>query len=297
MFSNLLLAQIPNAGFETWIGTPPNIVPDQWATMNLYISNPSNYTARRPSAAVNPSSVHDGNYALKLVTKNISSVGIVRGLAATGTISVTGDTIGGGYPFTNRPAQLTGWFQWMSGNDPISDSASIEVYLFKRNTVAGTRDTVGKGILYFSCTFMAMSYQSFSMNINYLSGQTPDSALIILASSYKQSSAFDGSYLMIDSLVFAGTVTGIDNKSSQERIVNVFPNPANNELTFSNLYFTNNENKLIIKDILGNTVCEKNIYNSIVNINSSSFTNGIYFYQLIDNKKLIISYGRFIVKH
>jgi len=296
MFSNLLFAQIPNAGFETWIGTAPNIVPDKWATMNPYIANPTDYTARRPSAAVNPSSVHNGLYAIKLLTKNITSMGIVRGLAATGTVSVTGDTIGGGYSFTNRPAQLTGWYQWMSGNDPISDSASIVVYLFKRNYVTGFRDTVGKGIVYFSSTAMVMSYQQFSLNINYLSGQSPDSALIILASSYRKSSAFNGSYLMVDSLVFTGTVTSINNNTDNEKKVDVFPNPANNELTFSGMCFTK-EAKLIIKDILGKTIFEKEIYDNFLNINTLSFSNGIYNYQLIDKSKNITSKGKFVIKH
>lgn len=79
--------------------------------------------------------------------------------------------------------------------------------------------------------------------------------------------------------------------------VNCFPNPSQNTINFS---IKDIENKLtnpeiIIYNSLGREVIKQKISNSqLLNIDVANWTNGIYFYQIIDNKKCIYS-QRFVV--
>src|ERR1035437_2959729 len=77
--------------------------------------------------------------------------------------------------------------------------------------------------------------------------------------------------------------TGINPIPNKESIT-IYPNPAKNQLTISNLQIGNYQ--LLITDVLGNEVYHQPIINqqsSIINI--SQWSNGVYFYQLINNKE------------
>ena len=283
ILSKILSSQtIPNSGFENWTG----VLPDQWSTMNPYTG--TTYTAAKSTAH------HGGTYSLKLTTKTVSGIGLVRGLASTGTINHTGDTIKGGYPFNSRPAQLTGWFEWMSASGTQTrDSMMIVVNLFKHNNVSNKADTIATGIYYYGP--MVMSFTAFTVNLNYLSGQSPDTAQIIFASSYIQSSAIAGSYLNVDDIAWAGNVTGIENNSITNCKPEVYPVPANDMLLLRMENPIENCN-LIIYDQLGRKVSETVVNGKIASLKTSSFENGIYLYSISDGKK-ILTRGKFVVRH
>jgi hypothetical protein len=83
---------------------------------------------------------------------------------------------------------------------------------------------------------------------------------------------------------FAST-TSVENINVNNKIV-VYPNPASNTITFHESTVSNNR-ELIISDISGREVYyQSNINNSTqITINTSSWKNGIYFYELKGNNE------------
>ncbi|NVO02923.1 MAG: T9SS type A sorting domain-containing protein [Bacteroidetes bacterium] len=282
LISTFVKAQIPNNGFESWTGTNP----DQWSTLNSYTSAAGVYTA----AKLTPG--HSGTSAIKLTTKNIAGIGIVPGLATSGTMQYPGYNFSGGFPYTTRAQKLTGYFQWMSFVSN-KDSAMIAVYLFKYNNISGNRDTIGKGVFYKGP--MVMSWTAFNVNINYMSGEYPDSALIVLASSYKQSSAQVNSYLYVDDMAFSGTVAGIENISNNTPKCSIFPNPASDQIVISFLNKEKNKKQIVIADITGKIAFNGETHQEKLPVDVSGFEKGFYFYQVIDEKKEEILKGKFEV--
>ncbi len=76
--------------------------------------------------------------------------------------------------------------------------------------------------------------------------------------------------------------------------IKTYPNPATTILTISISSFTANQ-QLIITDVLGREIYKSLILNPQSIINVSQWNNGVYFYQLIDDKET--KAGKFVVSH
>lgn len=80
--------------------------------------------------------------------------------------------------------------------------------------------------------------------------------------------------------------TGIASNSIINDGITIYPNPAKSTLTFhSQLSILNSQ--LIITDIMGNEVYKQAINGTDNSIDISNLSNGIYFYQVITDKKTI----------
>lgn len=227
IFSTCAIAQIPNAGFETWMNMGSYTMPDQWDNLNAMTSSMSTYTCMQGTPG-NP-----GTSYLKLVSKSVMGMGVMPGVAVSGTLDMT-DMMNikpkSGFPFSSRPAQLTGSWQYMAMG---SDAGFVSVLLTKWNSTMNMRDTVATS--YQSLSGMAMSWATFTMNLTYMSTSYPDSAIIFLSSS-NVASPVANSYLYVDNLAFAGSVpTAVNNITSTTIAASIYPNPATN---FTNVSFS-----------------------------------------------------------
>jgi uncharacterized protein YegJ (DUF2314 family) len=185
-----------------------------------------------------------------------------------------------GYPYTQQPVSFTGQWQHMIWG---TSQGSVCATLTKWNSALNKRDTVA--IAYEELFDMAMSWETFSVDFNYLSMDQPDSCMIVLKSSGNDPELND--YLWVDDLAFSGSV-GIEkfNKSTE---LSVFPNPATDQL---NIKFNseNSEAKIELFDISGRIIFCKE-YNpsatmSLFNIDVSEFSSGTYFLKLFSGNKI-----------
>jgi hypothetical protein len=276
-------AQIPNSGFENWtsMGTYKN--PDSWGTMNNSTALSSVFTATQGS----PGS--PGSYYLKLTSQTIASV-VVNGIAASGVLDSITQLPKSGFPFSQRPQSFTGkWQHMLSG----SSAGSVSVLLTRWNTSSGKRDTVATASQ--TLSGMVMSWAAFTITFTYLSGYNPDTCIIFMKAS--GSSPTSGDYLWVDNLAFSGSVTGIKESSGQISALNVYPNPANNEIEITSSRSFHNGDRLIISDMIGNVIFNKIVNENSFKINTSSIANGTYIYKLVNSFNVQFNNGKFTIQH
>ncbi len=89
-------------------------------------------------------------------------------------------------------------------------------------------------------------------------------------------------------------ISSLIAEQSKQPTLTLFPNPASTSLNITLSAFTPNQ-QLIITDVLGRQISKFQISNSKSEINVSEWNNGVYFYQLINNKDT--EQGKFIVNH
>jgi len=215
-------AQIPNAGFETWTTTSGYNMPDSWDNMNAMTAAMSVYTCTKGT----PGSA--GTSYLKLVSKSVSGMGVMPGVATSGTLDQTNMSrpwARSGFAFSQRPQSLTGKWQYMASG---SDQGYIGVFLTRWDAATGKRDTVAYALK--NLTGMAMSWASFTLNLSYKSTADPDSAMILFSASGMTPVA--NSYLYVDALAFTGVVAAI-NADNPIQGLTVFPNPATEHLVIT----------------------------------------------------------------
>jgi hypothetical protein len=86
--------------------------------------------------------------------------------------------------------------------------------------------------------------------------------------------------------------TGINDIASSSDI-NVFPNPAQDQITFN--LDASKVNSIIIYDITGRLIESSPISSDHITINTSDYPDGIYFYSFFDKKKNAVNRGKFSV--
>ncbi|MBI3519243.1 MAG: T9SS type A sorting domain-containing protein [Bacteroidetes bacterium] len=272
-FSNLVIGQIPNNGFEAWISMPGYSTPGNWDNLNQATYYKNVFTCNQGTPG-NP-----GASYLFLISKNVPGKGIVPGRVVSGKIDTISFKAISGYPFSNRPQQLNYNIQYMP-YDP-SDSVSVSVLLTKWDTTMLMRDTVAYGASYYNA--MAHSWFVGSTYMNYLSGEAPDSAMIVISSS--SSNPKDGSYIYIDNLQFSGSVIGISENSFLENNIQIYPNPSSD-----NIYLRIGESiksvDIQLFDVLGNKLLSDNITNQST-ISILNYPSGIYFLRITENNRSI----------
>lgn len=268
-------AQIPNSGFETWTNTGGYETPSSWDNLNQITYNSSIYTCIQGTPG------YSGTSYLFLSSKTIAGKGIVPGIAVCGIIDTVTYKPKSGFPFSNRPQYLSSYVQYMPA-DP-ADSSSIKVLLTKWNSSLLQRDTVAFGASYFNA--MAHSWFNNGTFLNYMSGENPDSAIIVISSS--SSAPKNGSYIYVDNLQFVGSVVGINENNFRENSTSVFPNPSNGNVNIDFYAEPDKASTLMIYDINGKLIHEVNELSKSNSINVSQWSKGIYTVQIKNNNQFI----------
>jgi len=140
---------------------------------------------------------------------------------------------------------------------------------------------------------------SLIQNFNLSDGAYPDGKLTLIGDSlYGMASGggFDG-----DGEIFACSAVapaGIQNITSGNGHVSVFPNPSNGQFVIS---IKNNEvgtaKQVNIYNVLGEIVySQPNIVNSTFNIDMSSQANGMYMYRVLNPNGSILGEGRVVIQ-
>jgi hypothetical protein len=264
---------VPNGNFETWTDT---VTAASWSSNNYTIGGVINYNFVHQST-----DAHGGTYAAKLVTANIPILGDMGGLITLGTYDIlTG--LSGGQGITGKPLKLKGYFKYA----PIAnDTMAVIVIMTKWNGTS--RDTLFyNGIM----TNTAIStYTLFEVPISYTpSTASPDTMNIIATSSAGYAPQI-GSALFLDDLSFEYGA-GI-NETADNSILSVFPNPTTGNIT---VLLDGESNTITVSNVLGEVIYSQNTTSKNLNIDLSSFTDGIYMLGVDNGKskhfqKLILS--------
>jgi hypothetical protein len=266
----LIHAQIPNNSFEDWTSTGNYNVPDQWGNLNSVTEASGSFTCIKGTPG-NP-----GNSYLKLISKEITGMGVVPGIAVCGTLNTLTRTPVSGFPYSGRPESIDGNWQFMAEGE---DQGYISVLLSKWNQTENRRDTIA--FCYNPLPGMIMSWRSFSFPLNYLSSQNPDSAIIVASASNANGSVTANySYLYLDNLSFAGSVAGVGEKSAGS--ISVYPNPAEDYIKITPSG-SKTSVKAMICDPKGTILSEIEI-NGATNISISNYPSGVYFIRTSEGK-------------
>ncbi|MFI5151105.1 MAG: T9SS type A sorting domain-containing protein [Bacteroidia bacterium] len=265
------IAQIPNNSFENWTSGGSYNTPDQWGTLNPTTAPASVYTCVKGTPG-NP-----GTAYLSLTSKTVIST-VAPGVAVSGRINSSTYKADRGFPFTGQPATLTGSWQYMSGGG--GDAGFVSVLFTKWNSGTGKEDTIAYTVK--PLAGMVMSWTNFSIPLTYKRTATPDSAMIVLSAS--GATPFNGSYLYIDNLVFAGSVAGIQ-EAGMPVAFGLYPNPAQDMLTIS-AENGNSINTIELFDIQGQLVKNLEVKNrsESFTVDITSLAKGCYLVKLNSEK-------------
>lgn len=269
------MAQIPNNSFESWSNTGSYQTPAGWENLNQITYSGGVYTCIKGTPG------YSGASYLYLSSKTIVGKGVVPGIAVCGTIDTVTYKPKSGFPFSNRPQYLSSYLQYMP-SDPI-DSSNIKVVLTKWNTSLLKRDTVAFGSSFFNG--MAHSWFNNGTFLNYISGENPDSAIIVISSS--STVPKNGSYIYVDNLQFIGNVVGISENNSKESNISVFPNPSNGDINIDLYFEPDRASGLLIYDLNGKLIHEVKQLSKSNLINVSQWSKGIYNLSITNNNKIL----------
>ncbi len=281
------LAQ-PNSGFENWHNEYSYHVPDNWATLNILSVIP-------PFSEISVSKAtgldkHSGNYALKLKTVLVrynpypNLIFDSCGTIFTGKATLSPPSYIYGFPYTGRPSKLEFWCKY----SPVgNDTAGVRVYMQK--WIGGHRDTIAFSEMKVNAT---AAYTLFQLPITYNYTETPDSAVILFGSSMNKYISRLGSTLFIDDVSFTGWV-GIEQHDLYSEKAKVFPNPAADAVNITAHF--DEASSLKVTDANGKTAGLYKIQNYGADINTSSFAEGIYVYEIFDRNNHCLTKGKFNV--
>lgn len=174
-----------------------------------------------------------------------SGTNVVQGVAASGILDTVTMKAKSGFPFIQRPQDLTG--SWQKGNSSF-DPPTINSLLSKWNSTLNKRDTIA--YIFYQPTISNYTWANFTIYYTYLSLANPDSCIIELRSGES-----NGSFLLIDNLAFYGSVIGVSESSADFNSIKVFPNPFTNKITLNlSEEFNYSNSSLEIFDNLGKQV-------------------------------------------
>ena len=92
---------------------------------------------------------------------------------------------------------------------------------------------------------------------------------------------------------FNGTDVGI-NEISHSAFTKVYPNPCTTQITFS--CSSSHARQISVFDVAGRELSSREIKNGLINLNTSSYSNGMYFYRVSNDSGTILDRGKFIVQ-
>jgi hypothetical protein len=269
---------IPNAGFESWTPGFGYEDPNSWGTLNAAS------ILGMPISVTKSTERHGGAFSAKVETMStIDSTGQETpspGFMFIGSVNILQQTGVLGTSFTARPDSLVGWVKCNSVN---GDTSGIALQLTKWDAIALTQEQLGFGS--FITTSTSTSFYRFSVPIEYVSENTPDSISVFVLSSIGNGQI--GSAIWVDdlSLIYNTSSIGELNGTSFE----VFPNPVNDGLSISSKTVDKMEVYSATGILIDHIVIDLGL---IFIYDTKKLANGLY---LVKNSKGELK--RFIVQH
>lgn len=171
--------------------------------------------------------VHGGAFALRLETKTVATPlgpAIVSGAVSLGNKVNSNSDLGGGLPFTGRPATLQFYYKLSGPQAPVaSDGALAEVELTR--TVNGRAEIVATARLQLST--VSATYVLAQVPLKYTLAAVPDSVHVVFGTADQNSDndATVGTVLQVDDVSFTGTATATRDAALAANL-SVWPNPS-----------------------------------------------------------------------
>lgn len=265
--------QVTNNGFEDWTSQGTYEDPDGWGTFNFIAD------FGLPSTTTKDADANSGSFAAKLTTTEVTFFGTtdtVTGFLTLGSFDVAGE------PFTAMPTSMEFYYKYDS---PGADSGGAVVTLTKWDAVNNTQAIIGTGEMIIS---QALAYTQGSVNINYMSTETPDSIQIMFISS-TAAMPVPGSALYVDDVSFTTQASAVAVLEADR--TRIFPNPAKDYLYIKTEGLQ--ASSIEITDLSGRVI-------DVISIEASSKADiahlpaGNYLYQLKDGN-IPVSRGKFTV--
>lgn len=234
----------------------------------------------------------DGNLCIKLVSK-LSGVFLpgALGTIAPNFVQEYLDNnrldVRRDFAFFEQPQALTGYYKYTS---MFGDSAAIEIGMYHNDDLLAEN----KLLEYTNVG----EWQSFRLPLVYGSEEMPNKAKILFVASagydfanLENCQGEDGSTMWVDNIAFDYT-NGLREPIPAVLKTNVFPVPANSELTLA----WNEERtvEIAIYNVNGALIAKQNVSGDHYQLNLSDFESGNYFYRLLDGN-MILSSGKFVV--
>lgn len=276
---------LPNNSFENWTNQGSYSDPDEWTTPNSQLATMGIITVTQSNEA------QSGISSISLESKSFFGA-LIPGAATLGDITLDLFTqtaeITGGIPYSERPARLKGYFKYAPA---ATDTFAVLAIFYKYNTSSNVTDTVGVGVFRSGSTIS--DWTEFSAIINWYSDATPDSTNVLMLSSDYSQSTNAGSVLQVDNLTYDFS-TGETEIPAINQEISVYPNPANDYITFHRNYEASTSNKLELYDLTGKMMLQTTMDCAIQRVNVSALPEGLYFYKLKTNQTVLHS-GKIII--
>ena len=271
LISNILIAQIPNSGFENWSNDiDGNYNPDSWQTSNM--SSDTSVLPYTPSCS--------GNYAVLVRTTDVGFV--FPGLAYID------------FPFTQRPTQLN--FCYSATITP-GDEAYVMFYSHLGDSIIGAQgnctfriDTSSGMPSNFSSQFSfkleaTNGFHSYSLPLSYISPLNPDSANISIIAG-KPASSQAGTQIIVDELSFSfGTGINEEIVPLSAFLGKTYPNPSKDFVVINLTMSESSDISVEIYDATGRKVKfidagRMPAGNQMIKIGVSDLEAGVYYYKV-----------------
>jgi hypothetical protein len=212
--SALAQQAVPNGTLETWAQRGASESPQSWLTLDDVIAEVVGPLPFSTNTTVKSTDKRSGNFAAKLETQNFQDN--FPGFLVLGSRIGNSNTIGGGIPYTSRPANLQFYYK-MTG--PAADSAGVQVALYK--TVNGNAEIVADA---FRILTPQAGYTLVTLPLTYRRSDIPDTLQIAFASGLAENITA-GTSLFIDDVSMTGTVQAAWNPAL-DAALSVYPNPS-----------------------------------------------------------------------
>lgn len=264
-------AQIPNNGFENWATAGNCLQPQGWAGINDWLGLTENCYGMSRSTDHYPASI--GSYSIKIE----NNTSILPDPGAYGLIW-SGDSTGRGtdqpvFPITGKPASLCGYYKFTSQN---GDSMRIFIMLYKNGTEVSQAGLI-------SLVSVAV-WTPFTISIPAYTDA--DSARIMISTFNAdkiETPPHGNSVLYIDNLSFDNLISSLPEQSSENALINLFPNPTQGRFTINS---NRRLNSVIVQNMLGEIIYTIPKNGSASNeIDLSDQPKGIYFVKVYTGER------------
>jgi len=269
---------IAGGGFESWIMHSYEDA-TYWNSFNFVSAiYPPAYVTKTTDA-------YSGTYAMKITTTLFNNNQDTLAHISNGRMLY--DDFTGGMPTQLNPHKVTGYYKYI----PVGfDSALVALrgYGFDNQ---GTYQNIENNLIKLP---PAASYTYFEIELYYTGWPRIDTLGIAFASSNiydGQQWAKAGSVLIIDSLNVEYFPVGMAENQT-EKLANVYPNPASNQIHFD-IEATDNMLDIMLINVQGQVVINRKIDDKSLDV--STLPSGIYFYKINTERNLY--QGKFSVKH
>jgi hypothetical protein len=281
-----LNAQIPNSGFENWRTVGNCIEPTSWYSPYSLMDSTGNYTPISKSTDHYPANI--GSYSARIVndTARFNSGTAPSHFLGWGFLSTPDEPL---FHVTGHLKALCGYYKFLPQN---GDTMNIDFHFYKQT---GIEITMG----HFQSNVAAPNWTPFKVFVSdTLYSGFVDSARIGFGPCNEPKNGHGGprgnSVLYIDNLSFDNLLTtSIPEQTVQNKLFNLYPNPA---FDIVNLNIDNTKNAdltLNIYNVIGELVSSELLKQNQQQINIGDLNNGIYIveiksYEWSGKQKLII---------